>query len=177
MRLALTNFVQHVVDPGVVCWFLLAFITATNCEHTAKLRSVAHITVLWGRQVKRNEVQYQIPLTILSYKELYGWSMDEIVKEIGTKNNCTFCGVFRRQALDRGAALMNANKVATGVLPAPVVPLEDLASSTETGSISNHGVQEVHHLSLVSSAAGFFQADRPRLPGRLVSRAVESRVV
>jgi hypothetical protein len=23
--------------------------------------------------------------------------MDEIVKEIGLKNNCTFCGVFRRQ--------------------------------------------------------------------------------
>ncbi len=32
--------------------------------------------------------------------------MDEIVKEIGTKNNCTFCGVFRRQALDRGATMM-----------------------------------------------------------------------
>ena len=25
--------------------------------------------------------------------------MDEIVREIGTKNNCTFCGVFRRQVL------------------------------------------------------------------------------
>lgn len=33
--------------------------------------------------VKRNEVQYGIPLKILSYKELYGWSMDEIVKQIG----------------------------------------------------------------------------------------------
>jgi len=43
--------------------------------------------------------QYQIPLTVVSYKELYGWTMDEIVREIGTKNNCTFCGVFRRQVL------------------------------------------------------------------------------
>ena len=41
--------------------------------------------------------QYKIPLTVVSYKELYGWTMDEIVREIGTKNNCTFCGVFRRQ--------------------------------------------------------------------------------
>lgn len=64
--------------------------------------------------VKRNEEQYQIPLKIVSYKDLYGWTMDEIVKQIGTKNNCTFCGVFRRQALDRGAMLIGANKVATG---------------------------------------------------------------
>ncbi|KXZ42617.1 hypothetical protein GPECTOR_130g578 [Gonium pectorale] len=83
--------------------------------------------------VKRNEQQYGIPLRIVSYKELYGWTMDEIVAQIGTKNNCTFCGVFRRQglcrsdpilycgvpnldtqALDRGAVLAGANKIATG---------------------------------------------------------------
>ncbi len=59
--------------------------------------------------VKRNEQQYQIPLEVVSYKQLYGWTMDEIVKEIGTKNNCTFCGVFRRQALDRGATMMKVH--------------------------------------------------------------------
>jgi len=64
--------------------------------------------------VKKNRDDYEIPLKILSYKELYGWTMDEIVKEIGRKNNCTFCGVFRRQALDRGAALLKVNCVATG---------------------------------------------------------------
>ncbi|ANM59614.1 2-thiocytidine tRNA biosynthesis protein, TtcA [Arabidopsis thaliana] len=41
--------------------------------------------------------QYGLPLQIVSYKDLYGWTMDEIVKMIGLKNNCTFCGVFRRQ--------------------------------------------------------------------------------
>ena len=50
--------------------------------------------------VKRNQEQYDLPLKIVSYKDLYGWSMDEIVKQIGTKNNCTFCGVFRRQVSD-----------------------------------------------------------------------------
>lgn len=30
------------------------------------------------------------------------------------KNNCTFCGVFRRQALDRGAALLGVDCIATG---------------------------------------------------------------
>jgi len=64
--------------------------------------------------VKRNEMQYSIPLKVVSYKEIYGWSMDEIAKLIGKKSNCTFCGVFRRQALDRGASLIKANKICTG---------------------------------------------------------------
>lgn len=40
--------------------------------------------------------------------------MDEIVAKIGTRNNCTFCGVFRRQALDRAAQKLGACKLATG---------------------------------------------------------------
>lgn len=40
--------------------------------------------------------------------------MDAIVQKIGMKNNCTFCGVFRRQALDRGAMLVKADKIVTG---------------------------------------------------------------
>lgn len=64
--------------------------------------------------VKRNEKQYGVPLLVVSYKSLYGWTMDEIVSEIGRKNNCTFCGVFRRQALDRGAVMLGASKLATG---------------------------------------------------------------
>ncbi|EYU36819.1 hypothetical protein MIMGU_mgv1a009088mg [Erythranthe guttata] len=64
--------------------------------------------------VKRNEIQYGLPLKVVSYKQLYGWTMDEIVKLIGLKNNCTFCGVFRRQALDRGATLLKVDKLVTG---------------------------------------------------------------
>ena len=64
--------------------------------------------------VKRNQKEYNLPLTVLSYKDLYGWTMDEIVKQVGRKNNCTFCGVFRRQALDRGAALLKCDVIATG---------------------------------------------------------------
>ena len=64
--------------------------------------------------VKRNRDQYGIPLKILSYEELYGWTMDKIVAKVGRKNNCTFCGVFRRQALDRGAMLLGVNKICTG---------------------------------------------------------------
>eukprot|EP00388_Colpodella_angusta_P017378 GDKJ01042966.1.p1 GENE.GDKJ01042966.1~~GDKJ01042966.1.p1 ORF type:complete len:335 (-),score=53.02 GDKJ01042966.1:93-1097(-) len=65
--------------------------------------------------VKRNEIEYGIPLRIASYKDLYGWTMDEIVAATGKKNNCTFCGVFRRQALDRAARTMvEADKICTG---------------------------------------------------------------
>ncbi|OMJ29117.1 Cytoplasmic tRNA 2-thiolation protein 1 [Smittium culicis] len=64
--------------------------------------------------VKRNKEQYNMELVVLSYKDLYGWSMDEIVEAVGRKNNCTFCGVFRRQALDRGALIIGANQIITG---------------------------------------------------------------
>ncbi|PPJ51175.1 hypothetical protein CBER1_08535 [Cercospora berteroae] len=64
--------------------------------------------------VKRHAQQYDLPLKIVSYQELYGWSMDQVVAQIGKKGNCTYCGVFRRQALDRGAAMLGVGHVVTG---------------------------------------------------------------
>ncbi|PGH19844.1 cytoplasmic tRNA 2-thiolation protein 1 [Polytolypa hystricis UAMH7299] len=64
--------------------------------------------------VKRNAVQYEMALEIVGYGELYGWTMDQVVAEIGKKGNCTYCGVFRRQALDRGAAKLGIKHVVTG---------------------------------------------------------------
>jgi Predicted ATPase of the PP-loop superfamily implicated in cell cycle control len=64
--------------------------------------------------VKRNSVQYDMPLKIVSYEELYGWTMDQVVETVGKKNNCTYCGVFRRQALDRGAKMLGIKHVVTG---------------------------------------------------------------
>ncbi|CAD6578806.1 MAG: nucleotidyltransferase [Tremellales sp. Tagirdzhanova-0007] len=64
--------------------------------------------------VKQNQVEYGLPLKILSYSELYGWTMDKIVEQVGRRNNCTFCGVFRRQALDRGAAQLGVDHIVTG---------------------------------------------------------------
>lgn len=45
--------------------------------------------------VKRNAIQYDMPLEIVGYDELYGWTMDQIVEQIGKKGNCTYCGVFQ----------------------------------------------------------------------------------
>jgi cytoplasmic tRNA 2-thiolation protein 1 len=65
--------------------------------------------------VRRNSCALGLPLHLLSYADLYdGWTMDRVVSQIGRSNNCTFCGVFRRQALDRGARLGGAHKLATG---------------------------------------------------------------
>lgn len=64
--------------------------------------------------VKRNAMQYSMPLEIVGYDELYGWTMDQVVAQIGKKGNCTYCGVFRRQALDRGAARLGIKHVVTG---------------------------------------------------------------
>ncbi|KKK24372.1 hypothetical protein ARAM_000856 [Aspergillus rambellii] len=64
--------------------------------------------------VKRNSVQYDMPLVIVGYGELYGWTMDQVVEQIGKKGNCKYCGVFRRQALDRGAERLGINHVVTG---------------------------------------------------------------
>ncbi|KAL5339077.1 ERG2 and Sigma1 receptor like protein-domain-containing protein [Aspergillus crustosus] len=64
--------------------------------------------------VKRNAVQYDMPLVIVGYGELYGWTMDQVVEQIGKKGNCTYCGVFRRQALDRGAERLGIQHVVTG---------------------------------------------------------------
>lgn len=64
--------------------------------------------------VRRNSEELGLPLHIVSYEQLYGWSMDQVVAQIGKKGNCTYCGVFRRQALDRGAAQLGVKHVVTG---------------------------------------------------------------
>lgn len=41
-------------------------------------------------------------------------TVDKAAEVLGTKSRCTLCGVLRRQALDRGAVLCKADKLATG---------------------------------------------------------------
>lgn len=65
--------------------------------------------------VRRNRDEYGVPLRVVSYKDIYdGWTMDKVVRETGLRSNCTYCGVFRRSALERGARLEGADVVATG---------------------------------------------------------------
>ncbi|KAG6526545.1 hypothetical protein ZIOFF_016535 [Zingiber officinale] len=41
-----------------------------------------------------NLLQYGLPLKVVSYKDLYGWTMDEIVKAIGLKTTVLFVEYF-----------------------------------------------------------------------------------
>jgi uncharacterized protein (TIGR00269 family) len=55
---------------------------------------------------------------MVSFKHLFGFTLDEIVQRIRTRNNeltpCAFCGVLRRKALNVAALEVKANKIATG---------------------------------------------------------------
>ena len=54
----------------------------------------------------------------VSFKELYGYTQDEIVKRLKQKESsgltpCAYCGVLRRKALNIAAREVKANKIAT----------------------------------------------------------------
>jgi cytoplasmic tRNA 2-thiolation protein 1 len=52
---------------------------------------------------------------VVSYKEMFGFSLDEALdwKEEREVSSCSFCGVFRRRAIDEAAARAEATVVAT----------------------------------------------------------------
>jgi len=64
--------------------------------------------------VHRNAEQCGLPLLVISFADLYGTTLDAVAAHTGGHNTCTYCGVFRRQAFDRGASRLGCNKVATG---------------------------------------------------------------
>jgi uncharacterized protein (TIGR00269 family) len=51
---------------------------------------------------------------VVSYRELFGTTTDEIVKRGLDKAPCSYCGVLRRKAINKAAALIGATKIATG---------------------------------------------------------------
>jgi len=64
---------------------------------------------------KRNCEVLDVEYLAVSFKELYGYALDKIVKM--TKDTkltpCSYCGVLRRKAINTGAKSAGANKVAT----------------------------------------------------------------
>jgi len=52
---------------------------------------------------------------VLSYKELFGFTLDEALdwKDERDVSSCSFCGVFRRRAIDEAAVRVEATVVAT----------------------------------------------------------------
>ncbi len=62
---------------------------------------------------KRITSELGIEHKVVSFKEKFGMTLDEMVK-IGDKKPCTYCGVFRKYLLNKTAREMGATKLATG---------------------------------------------------------------
>jgi cytoplasmic tRNA 2-thiolation protein 1 len=64
--------------------------------------------------VRQNREELGLRLRLVSFKELFGVTMDDVVKRVGRRQNCTYCGVFRRQALEDAARKAGADLIVTG---------------------------------------------------------------
>lgn len=98
-----------------------------DMEHKYPRASLVAISVDEGIHGYRDEAlkiaeetcrKLDIPQQVVSFKALYGFTLDEIVARMRERRNeltpCAFCGVLRRKALNIAALEVNANKIATG---------------------------------------------------------------
>ena len=67
---------------------------------------------------KRIAKEYDVKHIILSFKELYGATLDQIISKSLDKgislSSCAICGILRRRALNYGARGAGVTKIATG---------------------------------------------------------------
>jgi uncharacterized protein (TIGR00269 family) len=50
---------------------------------------------------------------VVSYRDLFGTTVDELADMHLAQTPCSYCGVFRRKAINRGAIMVGATKIAT----------------------------------------------------------------
>lgn len=65
-----------------------------------------------------NCIKLDVPHHVVSFKQLYGFSLDEMIAKAQEKGQkhltaCAYCGVMRRKAINTGAKQVGATKVAT----------------------------------------------------------------
>lgn len=99
----------------------------TRIERSYPKASLVAVSVDEGINGYRNEAlkiasenckKLGVEQYIISFKELYGYTLDEIVESLKQKGKseltpCAYCGVLRRKALNIAARKVNADKLAT----------------------------------------------------------------
>ncbi len=65
-------------------------------------------------KVKKFAEKRDSELQIYSQEEEYGANMDQITDEKNEEDACSYCGVFRRQILNKAARELSCDKIATG---------------------------------------------------------------
>ncbi len=68
---------------------------------------------------EENCKKLEVPLHTVSFKDLYGFTLDELIQKTRRKAQpeltaCAYCGVLRRRAINTGARQVKATKIATG---------------------------------------------------------------
>jgi len=67
---------------------------------------------------ENNCKKWKVPFKRVSFKKELGFTMVDVMRKTGAKktigSTCAYCGVFRRQLMNRHAKLMGAGKLATG---------------------------------------------------------------
>lgn len=114
------DFIAVAVSGGKDSLSLLKILTKISIRHGSRLEA---ITIDEGIECYRSEsLQYAsnitrqlgVPHTIFSFKELFGMTLDEAVKNRrGSLSSCALCGTLRRRALDVGAMKLGVDVVAT----------------------------------------------------------------
>lgn len=66
------------------------------------------------RIAERNCRELGVEMTVLSFRDLFGETMDEIAARDRELGACSYCGVLRRRALNEAAASVGADRLATG---------------------------------------------------------------
>jgi cytoplasmic tRNA 2-thiolation protein 1 len=124
-KFSMINFGDHVAvatSGGKDSLVLLSILK--DVIDTARGIKISAITIDEGISGYRDESlkivpefcsKLDVPLTILSYKELFGTHMDEAIELRPTAKltSCSICGTFRRRAIDLAAEQIGANVIAT----------------------------------------------------------------
>ncbi len=96
---------------------------------------------------------------IISYKEVFGYSLDEILEIAREKGlpryPCSYCGVFRRYLINVGARIVDADKLATGH------NLDDMIQTYVLNIVTN-SLERILHLEPMTESA-----DHPLLVTRI----------